>query len=166
VIAGAFLAATLLAAALQDGNAPVEPFRIADNLYYVGSSDIGAYLITTPAGHILIDAGYASTAPLIEASIAKAGFKVGDVKILLNTQGHADHAGGFAAQTGAEGGDPIPLDGHVGGNARRAAAIDHGAALDEERPGHRSTPCRADCRRRTSFSVVASPRRTPTYASD
>ena len=68
MIAGAFLAATLLAAALQDGNAPVEPFRIADNLYYVGSSDIGAYLITTPAGHILIDAGYASTAPLIRFS--------------------------------------------------------------------------------------------------
>ena len=105
MIGAALLAATLLAAASQDGNAPVEPFRIADNLYYVGSSDIGVYLVTTPAGHILIDGGYASTAPLIEASIARAGFKVQDVKILLNTQGHADHAGGFAAlkkRTGAQ----------------------------------------------------------------
>jgi metallo-beta-lactamase class B len=105
VIGAALLAATLIAAAAQDGNAPVDPFRIADNVYYVGSSDIGAYLVTTPAGHILIDAGYASTAPLIEASIGKAGFKVQDVKILLNTQGHADHAGGFAAlkkRTGAQ----------------------------------------------------------------
>jgi len=104
MIAAALFAATLLAAAPQDGNAPAQPFRIADNLYYVGTSDMGVYLITTPAGHILIDAGYESTAPLIEASIAKAGFKVQDVKILLNTQAHADHAGGLAAlkkRTGA-----------------------------------------------------------------
>jgi metallo-beta-lactamase class B len=59
------LAAALIASALppstvaaQDGNEPAAPFRIADNLYFVGSSDIGSYLITTPAGHILIDAGY------------------------------------------------------------------------------------------------------------
>jgi len=100
------LAAALLCAALfvatgagaqgQD-NKPVDPFRIADNLYYVGSSDIASYLITTPAGHILIDAGYVSTVPMIEAGIAKLGFKVEDVKILLNTQAHADHAGGLAA---------------------------------------------------------------------
>lgn len=91
-------------AAAQVGNARVDPFRIADNLYYVGSSDIGSYLVTTPAGHVLIDAGYESTAPLIEASIVKLGFKVQDVKFLLNTQAHTDHAGGFAAlkkRTGA-----------------------------------------------------------------
>jgi metallo-beta-lactamase class B len=105
VIARAVLAASLLALAPQAGNAPVDPFRIADNLYFVGSSDIGSYLITTPAGHILIDAGYESTAPLVEASIGKLGFKVEDVKFLLNTQGHGDHAGGFAAlkkRTGAK----------------------------------------------------------------
>jgi metallo-beta-lactamase class B len=105
VIAAAVFAAALLAAASQDGNAPVEPFRIADNLYYVGSSDLGVYLVTTPAGHILIDGGYESTAPLVEASIVKAGFKVQDVKILLNTQAHGDHAGGLAAlkkRTGAK----------------------------------------------------------------
>ena len=84
-------------AAGQEGNQPAEPFRIADNLYYVGSSDIGSYLITTSAGHILIDAGYVSTVPIIESSVAKLGFKVADIRILLNTQGHGDHAGGFAA---------------------------------------------------------------------
>jgi metallo-beta-lactamase class B len=76
---------------------PGDPFRIADNLYQVGSWDIGSYLITTPAGHILIDAGFESTVPIIEANVAKLGFKVDDIKILLNTQAHKDHAGGFAA---------------------------------------------------------------------
>jgi metallo-beta-lactamase class B len=100
-------AVSLLASAAdpQEGNRPADPFRIADNLYYVGSSDIGSYLITTAAGHILIDAGYVSTVPMIESSVATLGFKVEDIRILLNTQGHGDHAGGFAAlkeRTGAK----------------------------------------------------------------
>jgi metallo-beta-lactamase class B len=81
---------------LTPDNRPSEPFRIADRVYYVGSSDIASYLITTRDGHILIDAGYESTAPQIEANIAKLGFKIRDVKILLNTQAHYDHAAGFA----------------------------------------------------------------------
>jgi metallo-beta-lactamase class B len=76
---------------------PGEPFRIAGNLYQVGSWDIGSYLVTTPAGHIVIDAGFESTVPMIEANVAKLGFKVADIRILLNTQAHKDHAGGFAA---------------------------------------------------------------------
>ena len=76
---------------------PVEPFRIADNLYYVGASDIASYLITTPAGHILIDGGFVETAPQIEANLVKLGFKVTDVEILLNSHAHFDHAGGLAA---------------------------------------------------------------------
>jgi metallo-beta-lactamase class B len=98
-LAAALIASALvppLATAQEDGNQPAPPFRIADNLYFVGSSDMGSYLITTPAGHILIDAGYVSTVPIIEANMAALGFKVQDIKILLNTQAHADHAGGFA----------------------------------------------------------------------
>jgi metallo-beta-lactamase class B len=86
-------------------NRPVEPFRIAENLYYVGASDIASYLVTTSEGHILIDGGFVETAPLIEASIARLGFELTDVKILLNTHGHFDHAGGLAAlkaKTGAK----------------------------------------------------------------
>src|SRR4051794_24212327 len=86
-------------------NQPVEPVRIADNLYFVGASDISSFLITTPAGHILIDAGYELTVPLITANIAKLGFRLADVKILLNTQAHFDHAAGFAQMkklTGAQ----------------------------------------------------------------
>jgi metallo-beta-lactamase class B len=64
--------------------------------YYVGANEIASYLITSPQGHILLDGGFAETAPQIEANIQKLGFKLGDVKILLNTQAHSDHAGGFA----------------------------------------------------------------------
>jgi metallo-beta-lactamase class B len=95
----AVAAATLCAfrvGAQQDDNRPNEPFRIAGNLYYVGSSGISSYLIATPAGHVVIDAGYESTVPIIEANIRTLGFKVQDVKILLNTQAHYDHAAGFA----------------------------------------------------------------------
>jgi len=78
-------------------NQPVEPFRIAGNLYYVGASDITSFLITTPKGHILLDGGFEETAPLIVASLKKLGFKMKDVKILLNNHSHYDHAGGLAA---------------------------------------------------------------------
>lgn len=77
-------------------NQPVEPFRIAGNLYYVGASDVTSYLITTPKGHIVIDGGFVETAPMIVASIRKLGFEVEDVKILLSSHAHYDHAGGLA----------------------------------------------------------------------
>ncbi len=76
--------------------APTEPFKIADNLYYVGTEGLSSFLITTPQGHILIDGAMPSSAKPIEASIAKLGFKPADVKILLNTHAHFDHAGGLA----------------------------------------------------------------------
>ena len=77
-------------------NRPVEPFRITPNLYYVGASDIASYLITTPEGHIVIDGGFVETAPQIEANVEKLGFKLADVRILLNSHAHFDHAGGLA----------------------------------------------------------------------
>lgn len=89
----------------RDWNRPVEPFRIAENLYYVGASGIASYLVTTSEGNILIDGGFVETAPQIEANIVKLGFEVGDVRILLNSHAHFDHAGGLAelkAATGAQ----------------------------------------------------------------
>lgn len=77
-------------------NEPVEPVRIAGNLYYVGASDVTSYLITTPKGHIVLDGGFAETAPMILANIRKLGFRVEDVRILLSTHAHEDHAGGLA----------------------------------------------------------------------
>ena len=76
-------------------NGPAEPFKIIGNIYYVGASDVASYLITTPKGHILIDGCFEETAPRIEKNIAKLGFKLSDVKILLNNHAHYDHAGGL-----------------------------------------------------------------------
>ena len=77
-------------------NQPVPPFHMIGNIYYVGASDITSYLIVTPAGDILLDGGFVETAPQIEANIQTLGFKMADVKILLSSHEHLDHAGGFA----------------------------------------------------------------------
>jgi len=77
-------------------NKPVPPFRIVGNLYYVGATEVCSFIITTPKGHILLDGGFAETAPQIEQNIAQLGFKLADVKILLNSHAHLDHAGGLA----------------------------------------------------------------------
>lgn len=87
----------------QGGQHPAEPFRIAGNLYYVGTNDVSAFLLTGPAGHILLDGGYPGTASMIVASMAKLGFDIRDVKVLLNSDPHTDHAGGLAALKKASG---------------------------------------------------------------
>lgn len=75
---------------------PYPPFRIAGNLYYVGTYDLGCYLITTPKGHILINTGLESSVPQIQAAIERLGFRFTDIKILLATHAHFDHVGGMA----------------------------------------------------------------------
>lgn len=77
-------------------NRPVEPFRIIGNIYYIGATEVSSFLITTPEGHILLDSGFAETVPLIQTNLQKLGFKIGDVKILINSHAHYDHAGGLA----------------------------------------------------------------------
>jgi metallo-beta-lactamase class B len=84
-----------LNATKRGGQGPAEPFRIAGNFYYVGANDVAAFLITGPEGHVVLDAGYPTTAPMIMASIAKLGFDIKDVKVLLNSEPHPDHAGGL-----------------------------------------------------------------------
>jgi metallo-beta-lactamase class B len=81
----------------RGGQGPAEPFRIAGNLYYVGTSSVAVFLITGPEGHVLLDGGYPGTPPMIVASIAKLGFDIKDVKVLLNSNPHGDLAGGLAA---------------------------------------------------------------------
>lgn len=87
----------------QGGQMPAEPFRIAGNLYYVGANDVAAFLVTGPEGHVLIDGGYPGTAPMIMRSIARLGFDIRDVKVLLSSHAHFDHAGGLAALQKASG---------------------------------------------------------------
>jgi metallo-beta-lactamase class B len=75
---------------------PAEPVKIAGPIYFVGTRGLGAYLITTPVGHILLDGGMPSSARDIEASIRKLGFKPEDIRILLITHAHVDHVGSTA----------------------------------------------------------------------
>jgi metallo-beta-lactamase class B len=84
---------------------PYQPFRIAGNLYYVGTYDLACYLITTPQGNILINTGLAASGKQIKSNIETLGFRFADTKILLNTQAHYDHMGAMAAikkKTGAQ----------------------------------------------------------------
>ena len=84
---------------------PFPAFRIAGNLYYVGSEDLAAYLIVTPQGNILINSNLASSPPQIKKAIESLGFKFNDTKILLISHGHFDHCAGSAEikrETGAK----------------------------------------------------------------
>jgi metallo-beta-lactamase class B len=81
----------------------IEPFRIADRLYYVGSRDLAAILIDSGKGLILIDAGVPEFAPKVLANIRALGFDPAQIRILLNSQAHLDHAGGLAAIKAAGG---------------------------------------------------------------
>ena len=98
VLVGRWLNATKIG-----GQQPAEPFRIAGNFYYVGANDIAAFLITSREGHVVLDGGYPSTAAMIMASIAKLGFDIKDVKVLLNSEPHPDHAGGLTVLQQASG---------------------------------------------------------------
>src|SRR3954452_19890428 len=84
-------------AAFAQGKDPAFPaHKVVGNVYYVGSTDLSSYLITTPQGHILINSSFEETVPLIKASIEKLGFKFSDIKILLDSHAHGDHVAGCA----------------------------------------------------------------------
>jgi metallo-beta-lactamase class B len=84
------------APAQDDWTVPFPAFRIADNLYYVGSKGLANYLITTPQGHILINSDMEANVPLIQKSIESLGYNFSDVKILLISHAHGDHNGASA----------------------------------------------------------------------
>jgi metallo-beta-lactamase class B len=88
-------AAAMPAFAQANWNTPAEPFHVVDNVYYVGTEGLSAFLFTTPEGHILLDGATPQGAPIIEANIARLGFRLADVKVLLNSHAHFDHSGGL-----------------------------------------------------------------------
>jgi metallo-beta-lactamase class B len=93
----AFLASAAVPLVAQDHSAQLTPFpsfRIAGNLYYVGSQDLGSYLVSTPRGLILINSSYEASVPLIRASIESLGFRFRDIRILLISHAHDDHCAG------------------------------------------------------------------------
>src|SRR5665811_2275991 len=93
----AFSVAPLPAQNPQDAfNKPFPPFKVMGNIYFVGTEDLGSFLITTPEGHILINSDFESTVPQIRASVEKLGFKFTDIKILLGSHAHGDHMEGDA----------------------------------------------------------------------
>jgi metallo-beta-lactamase class B len=139
-------------AAIRRGRAvPDPPAHIAGNLYYVGATGVAAFLITSPEGHVLIDGGYPESAPLIMQSIAQLGFDIADVKILLNTHAHSDHAGGLAALQRASGAElwvsegdaPVMAAGGAGDRAlgplRFLGMISGGLAFPPPRIDHQFT---------------------------
>jgi metallo-beta-lactamase class B len=106
----AFVMLTYAAAAgaqtpASDYLVPFPPHHVIGNVYFVGSKGLGIYLIVTPAGNILINAGLEESVPIIQQSVQKLGFKFSDVKILLISHAHFDHDAGAAAvirMTGAK----------------------------------------------------------------
>lgn len=94
-----------LAAVMQKWTAPFEPFQLIGNIYYVGTAGIAVYVIKTPQGLILMDTAMPQSTGMIKDNIVKLGFKVSDIKVILNTHAHLDHTGGFAEikkETGAQ----------------------------------------------------------------
>jgi len=87
----------------KEWNAPVKPFNIYGNSWYVGTAGLSAVLVTSPQGHILLDGALPQSAPLIIANIKALGFRIEDVKVILNSHAHWDHAGGIAALQRASG---------------------------------------------------------------
>lgn len=86
-------------------NIPQRPFQLFGNSYYVGTHGLAAVLVTSPAGHVLIDGALPESAPLIAANITALGFKLEDVRAIVNSHVHFDHAGGIAElqrRTGAQ----------------------------------------------------------------
>ena len=103
-----------------DWHAAFPAFKIAGNLYYVGTADLAVYLIRTPQGNILMNSDYESSVPVIKASDEKQGFKFSDIKILIAGHAHPDDDGSWAvARDGGPGrivrvkdhpADPITVD--------------------------------------------------------
>lgn len=107
------LVTQLHAQANQDWTTPIDPFRIAGNLYYVGSKDLASYLIVTPQGNILVNSSLEASVPLIRNSVEKLGFRFSDIRILLISHAHFDHDAGSAEVKRLTGARYMVMDGDV-----------------------------------------------------
>jgi metallo-beta-lactamase class B len=106
-------------------NAPQEPYRIFGNTWYVGTAGLSAVLVTSKQGHVLLDGALPQSAPRIDASIRKLGFRTEDVRLILNSHAHFDHAGGIAALQRASGA-------LVAASARGAQALERGEPTPDD----------------------------------
>lgn len=90
-------------------NAPQRPFRVHGNTWYVGTRGLSVLLVTSGDGHVLVDGGLPESAPAIMASIRQLGFRVEDVKMIVNSHAHFDHSGGIAELQRASGAEVAAL---------------------------------------------------------
>lgn len=111
--------------ACAEWNGPREPFRVFGDTWFVGPAGLGSVLITSDKGHILLDGGLPQSAAEIDAHIRKLGFRTEDVKLIVNSHAHYDHAGGIAALQRASGAT-------VAASAKGAEAIELGRATDDD----------------------------------
>jgi metallo-beta-lactamase class B len=131
------LAPRLQAQENPDWTTPIAPFRIADNLYYVGGKDLASYLIVTPQGDILINSNLEGSVPLIRNSVEQLGFKFKDIKVLLISHAHWDHDSASAEIIKETGAKYMVMDGDV-------AVVESGGAKDFAYADHRYPAAKVD----------------------
>src|SRR5215469_1906848 len=112
-------------------------FKIAGNVYYVGSRGLASYLITTPSGHVLINSNLESSVPQIRASVEKLGFHFSEVKILLISHAHGDHDAGSAAVKKLTGAQYMVMEGDV-------LVVESGGRADFQYPDGLYPPAKVD----------------------
>jgi metallo-beta-lactamase class B len=155
-----FATATLTAgaAAAQDTaawNKPSAPCKIVGPIHFVGTAELAAFLVTTPAGHVLIDGGLPESAPLIEQSVRALGFDPAQIRVLLTTQAHFDHVGSLAQLKKTSGARVEVMDGDV-------SLVETGGRTDylfgdqaaSPRPDFRFPPVKVDRTLRDGDTVV------------
>jgi len=136
VIGSVFLASPAVAGTIQADppiecsscaawNKPHDPFKVYGNTYYVGVAGLSSILITSDEGLILIDGDLTQSAPLIAAHIAQLGFHVENIRLLLNSHTHFDHAAGLAALQRASGAE-------IAASAESAKALEHGGPMSDD----------------------------------
>jgi metallo-beta-lactamase class B len=104
LVLGAAVAAQQFSRYEPEWNTPAPPHKIIGNVYFVGTTELGTFLVTTRNGHILLDPGFEESVPLIKNAMRTLGFKYEEIRVLLNSQAHFDHAAGLALikrETGA-----------------------------------------------------------------
>jgi metallo-beta-lactamase class B len=109
----------------DEWNGARQPFRVHGNTWFVGTAGLGAILITSPKGHILIDGGLPQSAPLIAKNIENAGFRLEDVELILNSHTHYDHAGGIAALVRVS-------RAQVAASPAAKRALEHGGPMEDD----------------------------------
>jgi metallo-beta-lactamase class B len=137
LLLGSFVARGARAQTPPEWLQPVEPFRIAGNLYYVGSKELASYLVATPEGHLLVNSDLEASVPLLKESVEKLGFRFTDVKILLISHAHFDHDAGSAAIKKLTHARYMVMDGDV-------AVVESGGKADFQYPDHGYPPAKVD----------------------